>query len=290
MKCIVCSNKKFELVWNNKIRSSANKFTKKKEKILQCLNCKLVFLKKRRKYLENSAVSRDLYNKNKSINEFIKFHTMREFKKLNFIRKKIDFKNKKILESNCGAGILITNLKKRNNTTAGLDNIFYKKFLESRGHIFFKSINEIIKKKLRFDIILSFSEIEHKENPLEFLKSLKSILNKKGKIIVRIPNYYNIYMYLLGNNFFKYDYRTSHNYYFSKKNLDIMFNKLGFKIDYSHGMNEYSLNHLLTYIKKNRRVKSNEVINLFSKKIDKNIVRNIQKSWSSTSLIYILSH
>ena len=69
-----------------------------------------------------------------------------------------------------------------------------------------------------------------------------------------------------------------------------MFNKLGFKIDYSHGMNEYSLNHLLTYIKKNRRVKSNEVINLFSKKIDKNIVRNIQKSWSSTSLIYILSH
>ena len=107
MKCIVCDKEKFKLIWNDKIRSSSKNFTKKKEKILQCLNCKLVFLKNKKRNLENSAVSRNIYNKNNSIKEFLKFHTPREIQKLNYIKKKIDFRNKKILESNCGAGILI---------------------------------------------------------------------------------------------------------------------------------------------------------------------------------------
>jgi len=290
MKCIVCKKKKFNVIWNNKIRSSANNFTKKNEKVLQCLNCQLVFLKNKRKKFENSAISRNIYNKNNSIKEFKKFHTPREMKKLNFIKKKVNLKNKKILESNCGAGILINNLKRNAKLTAGLDSDFYKDFVEKNGHLFISSIDEIIKKKNSFDIILSFSELEHKYDPVYFLKKLKLILNKKGKIILRIPNFYNIYMYLLDYHFFKYDFRTSHNYYFSKKNLEIMFNKIGFNIIYSSGMNEYSFNHLLNYIKLKERVKNRKIIKFLSNKDDNYAVKNLEKNWSSTSLIYILSN
>ena len=34
-KCIICNNEDFKIVWNNKIRSGKNKFTKKKEVILK---------------------------------------------------------------------------------------------------------------------------------------------------------------------------------------------------------------------------------------------------------------
>ena len=51
-KCLVCSKKNFKLIWNDKIRRSAKKFTKNKEKIFQCTFCDLVFLDKKRKTLK----------------------------------------------------------------------------------------------------------------------------------------------------------------------------------------------------------------------------------------------
>ena len=47
MKCIICSNKKFSVVWFDRIREGQNLFSKKKLKILKCNNCSLVFLKKK---------------------------------------------------------------------------------------------------------------------------------------------------------------------------------------------------------------------------------------------------
>ena len=111
--CLICKKKDFKIVWNDKIRSGNNKFTKNKEIIFQCLNCDLVFLKNPRKDLENSAVARSIYNKNNSVQEFLNFHKPRELKKFKLFKKFINFKNKDILESNCGAGVLLNILKKK---------------------------------------------------------------------------------------------------------------------------------------------------------------------------------
>ena len=113
-KCIVCNNTRNILVWNDKIRTGQKTFSKKKYKIFKCTFCNLVFLGNKSKKLEDSSFTRNLYNKNNSIKEFFKFHTPREIKKINFVKKYVNFRNKKILESNCGAGILINHLKKKN--------------------------------------------------------------------------------------------------------------------------------------------------------------------------------
>ena len=73
------------------------------------------------------------------------------------------------------------------------------------------------KSPIKFDIILSLSELEHQFDLLSFLDTLKSKTKKGGIIVFRIPNYNNIYRYILGEKFLKYDFRLSHNYYFSKK-------------------------------------------------------------------------
>ena len=290
MKCYLCNNKKnFKLIWNDKIRSSRNNFTINREKILQGENCDLVFLKKKKKFLQNSAISRNIYNKNNSITEFLKFHKPREMHKIKYIKKRVNLENKKILESNCGAGILINYLKNKKNITAGLDNIFYKKDIEKNGHLFFPSIHKIIQNRQKFDIILSLSELEHKYDPKKFLINLKKILNNKGKLIVRIPNFNNIYMLLLGNNFLKFDFRTSHNFYFSKKNLDLIFAECGYKTLSSFGINEYNFNHLLSFIKEGKRISQEKIHNYFSKNINKRTEDNIEKNLLSTSLIYILT-
>ena len=63
---------------------------------------------------------------------------------------------------NCGTGILLNNLNKISKQTVGLDSPFYKNIVEKNGHGFYSSIDEIIKDKIKFDVIFSLSEIEHK--------------------------------------------------------------------------------------------------------------------------------
>lgn len=288
-RCICCNKQNFKVIWNDKIRIAKNSFSKKNVKIIFCNNCYLVSLKNKTKKLENSSIARNLYNNDNSIKEFIKFHKPREIKKIKYIEKFFNFKNKKVLESNCGSGILINYLKRKSSETTGLDDKFYQNYVKKNGHHFFSSMNDIIKEKKKFDVILSLSEFEHKYDPISFLKKIKKILNKKGSLIIRIPNYFNIYMFLLGYDFLRFDYRSSHNYYFSEKNLDLLFLKTNFKIVKKVGMNEYSFNHLLTYLKTRKRVSSNKVIGFFNSKQDKHFISNIEKNMISTSLLYILT-
>ncbi len=286
-RCILCNNNKLEIIWNDKIRSGKNKFTKKKEIIFKCLDCDLIFLKNLRKNLENSAVARSLYNKNSSIKEFLNFHRTRELRKLNFFKKYINFKNKNILESNCGAGVLLSILKKKSKTTSGIDDISYKSYLNQNGHNFFQSFDHAFNQKKKFDIILSLSELEHKYDPISFLKKIKAVLSKSGRIILRIPNYYNIYSMLLGNYFYKYDFRTSHNYYFSTKSMDHLIKKAGLKVEKKIGYHEYDFNHLLAYANSKKRV-TGTYKKIFNQKNEIIFKKNIENSFTSTSLLYIL--
>lgn len=285
--CIICSGKKFKIIWNNKIRSGKNIFTKKKEIIYQCLSCDLVFLKNKRKILENSATARSIYNKNNSIREFLNFHKPRELKKLNFLKKFINFENKNILESNCGAGVLLTVLKKKSKSTSGIDDKSYKAYLNSGGHNYFSSFDEAINNKKKFDIVLSLSELEHKCDPIDFMKKVKKVLSKSGKILLRIPNYKNIYSMILGDFFYKYDFRSSHNYYFSEKNIDLLIKKVDLTVEKKLGFHEYEFNHLLAYIREKKRI-GGLYKKVVSEKDEILLKKNIEKSFISTSLVYII--
>jgi 2-polyprenyl-3-methyl-5-hydroxy-6-metoxy-1,4-benzoquinol methylase len=287
MHCIICKKKKFELIWNDKIRCGLNKFSKKKEKIFKCSKCHLVFLKNRRKDLEDSAFARNIFNKNNSVEEFYKFHKQRELNKLNKFNQFISFSNKDILESNCGAGLLLSLTKNIAKCTYGIDSEHYKDHIERNGHKYFSSIDEAIFKKKKFDLILSLSELEHKYDPIAFLKKIKKILKIKGRLVLRVPNFLNLYAFLLDKSFYKYDFRTSHNYYYSENNLDMLFKKLKFKEIKKIGYQEYNFNHLLEYVKTKKRVEK-KYSKILSTKNLSFLQNNIEKNMLSTSLIYIL--
>tara|TARA_X000000368_G_scaffold418299_1_gene417472 strand:- start:486 stop:1448 length:963 start_codon:yes stop_codon:yes gene_type:complete len=302
LKCPICNNlKKKKLIWNDKIRSgntngrktktgwkSKALFTEKKEKIYKCSNCDVCFLANIKTYFEgNNDLLRKQFDGSNSIRKYLDFDKPREIKKINKILKFVNFKNKKVIESYCGAGSILDKIKSKCLKTAGLDDEIYKNYLEKRGHLFFSNLSQIINSKKKFDIVLSLGEIEHKINPNQFLQKLKKILLRKGLIVMRIPNHNNIYRFLLGKNFTKYDYRVSHNFYFSEKSLDFLFRKNNLSIIKKIGLNEYSINHLIDYIKKQRRVSENNR-EFFNKKLNLNIIQNIEKNMISTSLLYIL--
>ena len=225
--------------------------------------------------------------KNKiNINLYSKFHRNNEKFKYKLIKKNIEIKNKNILQSKCGLGMLLDNFKE-SKTTAGLDIPFYKDKIKKK-HIFFKNYDQIIKKKIKFDLVTVLGEFEHKSNPILFFRKVKSILKKGGKVILRVPNLDNIYNFILGDHFLKYDLRISHNFYYNKKSLEILFKKVGLDIIKIFGYQEYDLNHLLTYLIKKRRVNKTEVKNIMNKSALVESRKNIEKNLVSTSFILIL--
>ncbi len=291
-KCPICSSKKRIIVWNNKIRSgNANglksKFTRLNEKIFQCLNCNLVYLEKFRSGLLDNSIFRKEFDGEASVKKYYQFNKPREINKIKFIKKFISFKNKKVFESNCGAAVILDHLKPFTKLTAGLDHEVYSNHVKKK-HLFFSSKKDLNESKLNFDIILSLGEIEHQFNVINFLSFLKSKLSKKGIIVFRIPNYDNIYKYMIGVDFFKFDYRISHNYYFNEKSLNYLFKKCKLKIVKKIGIQEYSTNHLLTYAETGKRVK--KIYKFLTKNRDLFIKKNIEKNMLSTSFIYIVKN
>lgn len=284
--CPLCKSKKLKTIWNNRIRSGKNTWTKKKQIIYQCKECEVAFLKFRHKNLDDNKVFRKKFDGSNSVKKFLSFNKPRELNKIRQIEKIYEIRNKSVLESNCGAAVILDTLKRKNKYTAGLDSHIYKKHVEKK-HKFFSTINDLMNSKNKFDVILILSEIEHKSDPINFLKSMKKKLNAKGVIILRIPNFKNFYNFFLGEKFLKYDFRYSHNFYFSEKNLDLFFNKLKLKIIKKVGMNEYSINHFIEYLRIEKRV-TKKYKKILNNKIDKNVIRNLEKNYLSTSFLYVV--
>ena len=284
--CPICKDKKKKLlIWNKPIRSGKNIWTKNSNKILWCKKCDLRFMENFNHTLQDNKLFRKLYDGSNSVKKYKSFNKKREKFKLDKIKKILNFKNKTILESNCGAATNLDYLKNEAKLTVGLDNNIYKNHVQKK-HSFFNSIKTIKKNKFTFDIILSLAEIEHQHDVIKFINDLKKILKNSGYLVFRIPNFNNIYLNLLGNKFLKYDFRTSHNYYFSEKSCDFLFKKMGFDIIFKKGLQEYSINHLVEFLKKGKRI--NKYPNIINKKISDEILKNIEDNMISTSMIYIL--
>ena len=284
--CPICSCKKKKLIWYNKIRVGKDKFSREKRKIYECALCSVRYLQRVNLSLRDNSIFRKIYDGDNSIKKYHAFNKPRELRKLKFISQYVSFKNKKILETNCGAASILDYLRKNNKVTAGQDSIIYKNFVKKK-HLFFENFKQIKKSKIKFDIILSLAELEHTYDPIKFIKDLVSFLSKNGKIVIRIPNYNNIYHLFLGEIFDKYDFRESHNFYFCEKSLNFLFKKANLNVIKKIGYNEYDTNHFIDFLKNFKRVKGN-TSNIVKKKNDRKIIKNINNSLISTSFLYIL--
>ena len=82
---------------------------------------------------------------------------------------------------------------------------------------------------------------------------------------------------MLNNDFLRYDYRVSHNYYFNEKSADFLFKKLKLKtIFVKTGLQEYDFNHLLEYVKTRKEVKN------YKKIYNKRVIDITTQIWRNT--------
>lgn len=104
----------------------------------------------------------------------------------------------------------------------------------------------------KVDVAVSFSVIEHVEDPVGFLKSIRKLLKAEGKLLVSTPNLDDWLLELLPDSYAAFYYRVVHRWYFDAASLQAVARRAGFsdvKIQYVH---RFDLSNLLVWLRDRR--------------------------------------
>lgn len=230
-KCPICDSIRTKIIRKN-LRHDI------KRNVLQCLRCSFVFLVPVAKDLNfyKGAQYRKRYgpNLNKYSNPKKLFETYYPFQKY-IVSELNGILNPKmnVLDIGCSTGHFLEALKGRVKERIGLElNLREAKF--AKANLGLKIYTEPLEmteiKEAPFDLITVLQALEHIENPLKFLETIKKFLKPEGFLYIEVPNIKDalISAYHL-EAYEDFYYREAHVSYFSEKTLKTLLNKAGFK-------------------------------------------------------------
>ena len=171
---------------------------------------------------------RFIVNKNKKNLRMSKINK----RKVEQVLKVLKNKNKKLLDFGCGDGGFLKVCKSYGmKNLSGID-IKYSSKEKFNNMSFFHSLNDL-NKSHKFDCITLWGVLEHLNEPIKFLKLVSTFLKRGGHIILEVPNSDSFLMNYVAihqkklNRFLE---PGRHLYFFSKKFLEILSNKLHMKL------------------------------------------------------------
>ena len=243
--CLLCNYNKFETI-SSKIRDSNS------HKIIKCKKCSHVQIFP----VPTINEDKEFYDKNlqdKNINYFggIKEHRKKSLedtvRRINMIKKHVK-KSDKILEIGSGHGFFIEALDQEGYNITGIEISKEKRRLAkkiTKAKILDVDINQEIPNLEKFNVIILFHVLEHIINPIEFLKKLKTMLSKNGKIIIEVPNSDDLQ---LGHNqkYTEFYWQRAHIHYFNPKILKVVFKKAGLTSKI-FGIHRYSIENMISW-------------------------------------------
>lgn len=267
-KCIICDGNRFKEVFN------LEKISKKPYRIIKCSNCSMIsiypipsknFIQR---HYNDPLYPKSAYFRNITINFKGSPEAKLFLKGLNLIEKLHPNKGK-ILDVGCSSGVFLNMAKDRGWEILGIDiskdfvNYAKKNFKLDIRYGFLKDFSF---KENSFDVVTLWDLIEHVREPKELLKEVCKILKPEGIVLILTPNQNSLIKkttnlsYKLSFGRWKAPanvvYDIHHLYYFSKKNITMLLNKIGFKTVYT-GKEETILNRIIGeesdhWIKKNK--------------------------------------
>lgn len=225
MKCLLCGNNINDIITDT-LRDGSN------TNVYWCNNCELGFLDSKKhdmKEYYNSTYRKEyspILNTETNPEELFNHHFKFQKDRLKLVEPLIN-SNSKLIEVGCSSGMFLYHLKDKVKELVGIDfdsksaNYTSKK---CNCKTYTTEITETPLKEKYFDVICCFQTLEHTENPIEFINTLKRYLKPNGKIVIEVPNTYDvlIHTYKLKNHF-KFYFHKAHLYYFTEKSLKTIF-------------------------------------------------------------------
>lgn len=208
--------------------------------VYKCSNCGVMFL-------DDIEVNSSYYSKyyfpeyyetkfhnafiNKIINLIINISII--FKENQILRNYHNIANNKlkILDIGCGNGEFLSRISNTKFEKFGIE-------INAEGYELCKGKNlKVFNKELKdlkfqdnfFDVVTLWHVIEHLENPIDTIKSVKRVLKEDGILVIAVPNTDSL-GFKYGQNFWFHLDSPRHLMLFNKKSLKYLLNNAGFRI------------------------------------------------------------
>lgn len=91
-----------------------------------------------------------------------------------------------------------------------------------------KSFENVKLIKGSYDVVILNHILEHVDNPQKFIEKARELLKKDGIILIDVPNFGSLSSQIYGLDW-KYLLPTEHKWHFTKKSLEHLLNKSGFR-------------------------------------------------------------
>ncbi len=134
-----------------------------------------------------------------------------------------------LLEIGSGNGLMAEYASELGFATSALEHDKYcQKLIRNRNKNIeiFDSVSSISKRK--FDVILLCEVIEHQDEIKKFVQTIKDHLHNNGIVILTTPNISRTWR-IFNLKCEDFDYQPNHKWRFSFKNIDLLFQSIGFK-------------------------------------------------------------
>jgi 2-polyprenyl-3-methyl-5-hydroxy-6-metoxy-1,4-benzoquinol methylase len=226
-ECQLCKSKKIE---NNFLKITTSYYLNK------CHNCFLVF--PNTNFKSNKNYTDRVYSKYSEQNHRRSIYKTQKYRKHTFIKDRFDycvkrlfksFRKINILEYGCGFGLFLNELKKYKIKNKGLEIDRHQIDIAKKRGLNVSNNNIKDEKNNFYDLCVMFDVLEHLTNPINELKIINKKIKKGGYLICYSPNIYSAGFELMGKNQNQV-YPFEHLFFFSKKSLEILAKKTGFKI------------------------------------------------------------
>lgn len=263
MICKLCKSENIDVVWNKPIRSGGlGMFTKENVPMYRCNNCCTVWhdlvVEDLQEYYE-SNIYRDSVDGSHDKQDFYSNHDKEVLNRLEYTGTTM-FRNKSVADIGCAAGTFLDYVNGVANEIVAIEpSEYFRDVLKDKGYeVYSYARNCIQEREKKLDIVVSFSVIEHVEDPYAFMKDIYDLLEEGGEAIVGTPSDAPLMCELLGDGIYESEvlYSVQHLWVFSAESIRNMCKEIGFKEVHIETYQRYGLANLFGWLK-NKKARHN---------------------------------
>ena len=251
----ICPDEPTKPIYHGRIRSGRfGELSEQSFTVRQCLQSQIAFLDPFPSINYSAAGYRESVNGSSDVESYFRLHDAVQIENLAMISAHLK-RGMVVADCGCGGGSLLDFLKPLTSRTVAVEPfVGYHDSLRGRGHEVFPSVESALAGgwEGRVDFATSFHVIEHTNDPVNYLRSIGSMLAQGGRAFVLTPNLDDVLMKVHFREFAPFFFRLVHNYYFNQRSLSWVADRAGFKVLKVFFFHEFGLSNFVHWLRDNR--------------------------------------
>lgn len=229
--CRVCGQSKWQLAFGGPVRQGTFG-NLRPASVYRCEECETEYLPSVQADLEEyykSVNYRQDVGESGTVEDYFRTHDEEQLVKMRFLQG-IGLRGVPVMDVGCGGGSFLDAISGFAGSTIAIEPAeSYHVSLRERGHDTFSSMQAALKRwKGQVKMAVCFSVIEHVEQPVEFLREIRSLLAGDGVLILSTPNQADLLVSQGGDAYRSFFYRSVHMHYFNERSLQYAAKRAGF--------------------------------------------------------------